>query len=161
MRMMEPLASRLPVAATLGNHEQDDVSFDAAGQLVIGISARYRFAGAPVPPASPDNLDYYSYNAGPMHVIGLSSFFIGGTGAASPMTAWLKADLAAIDRAATPWIILITHVRAGIRGAAAGAMGGRALGAIFGVRRTATILRPSLPPKPEQAPMYNSNTAHT
>jgi hypothetical protein len=88
---------------------QDDVATDAQGNLIIGISTRYRFAGAPVPPASPDNLDYYSYNAGPMHVIGLSSFFIGGTGPASPMTAWLKADLASVDRSVTPWVILITH----------------------------------------------------
>ena len=52
-----------------------------------------------------DNLDFFSYNAGPIHVISLASFFPSFT-ATSSMTVWLKADLAKVDRSVTPWIVV-------------------------------------------------------
>ena len=76
---------------------------------IPGISSIYRFAGMPFPQGSPDGANYFSYSAGPVHVISLASFFEGGFGANSRMTAFLKADLAAIDRAATPWVIVSLH----------------------------------------------------
>ena len=61
----------------------------------------------PAMPPSPHALqNFFSYNAGPVHVISLASFYDGGFGASSRMTVFLKADLAAIDRSVTPWVIV-------------------------------------------------------
>lgn len=60
-------------------------------------------------PAGADGVFYFSYNAGPAHIVTLSSFFPAGFGANSAQTKWLDADLAAIDRSKTPWLIVVLH----------------------------------------------------
>jgi hypothetical protein len=50
---------------------------------------------------------WYSFNAGPVHMITLNSF--NAYGAASAQNQWLKRDLAAIDRSVTPWVIVQLH----------------------------------------------------
>jgi len=102
--MLEPLAAFRPVSINIGNHENDDYA-----NGIIAISAIYRYAGMPFPEDSPDGANYFSYNAGPVHVISLASFFDGGFGGNSRMTAFLKADLAALDRTVTPWVIVQVH----------------------------------------------------
>jgi hypothetical protein len=52
---------------------------------------------------------YLSYEAGPAHVISISSFYAGGYGAGSSLTKWLVGDLASIDRAKTPWVLVSLH----------------------------------------------------
>jgi len=103
-RMLQPLTSRLPVAVEIGNHEE----YDSANGI-IAISARYRFSGMPYPKGSPDDLYYFSWNAGPAHFISLGSFYSGGFGASSPMTKFLNADFAAINKTATPWTVVMVH----------------------------------------------------
>jgi len=103
-RMAQPLSATKPFAVNIGNHECDD---NANG--IVAISTRYRFAGMPFPLGSKDDLFYFSYNAGPAHVISVSSFYPGGFGAGSPLTTWLKADLAAVDRSQTPWVLVSLH----------------------------------------------------
>ena len=76
---------------------------------IVAISARTRYSGMPYPTGSKDDIYYFSYNSGPAHFISLGSFYKGGFGAGSPMTAFLKADLAAVDRAVTPWIVVTVH----------------------------------------------------
>jgi len=56
-----------------------------------------------------DQTYYFSYEAGPAHVISISSFYDGGYGANSALTKWLVSDLAAINRAATPWVLVSLH----------------------------------------------------
>jgi len=56
-----------------------------------------------------DDVWYFSYEAGPAHVISVSSFFPGGFGAGSALTKWLVGDLASIDRAKTPWVLVSLH----------------------------------------------------
>lgn len=58
---------------------------------------------------SPDGPLYYSYEVGPAHVMILASFF--AFDASSAQYKWIQSDLAAIDRAKTPWVIVL--VRAG------------------------------------------------
>mmetsp|Transcript_4788 Transcript_4788/g.15570 ORF Transcript_4788/g.15570 Transcript_4788/m.15570 type:complete len:373 (+) Transcript_4788:458-1576(+) len=55
---------------------------------------------------SPSNL-WWSRAVGPLHLISLSSY--AATEAGSLQHAWLRRDLAAIDRAATPWVIVMMH----------------------------------------------------
>ena len=82
--------------------------YDDYNNGIEGFSARYRFSGMPYPEGSPDNVDYFSYNAGPLHVISLASFFPDFS-ASSGMTLFLEADLKAVDRAVTPWIVVEIH----------------------------------------------------
>ena len=81
---------------------------------INAISAQYRFAGMPFGTRT-DKVGqlgtfFYSYEDGPMHSITLASFPTKyGFDASSPMTQWLKADLASINRAKTPWIVVNVH----------------------------------------------------
>ena len=56
---------------------------------------------------SADGPQYYSYDAGPAHVVVLNAFGIYAAG--FPQYAWLQADLAAINYTATPWVIAVLH----------------------------------------------------
>ena len=56
-----------------------------------------------------DDSYYFSYNTGPVHVISIGSFFADGFGPGSPVTPWVTADLAAVDKAVTPWICIEVH----------------------------------------------------
>lgn len=51
---------------------------------------------------------YYSYETGPLHVIMLGCYvdYLED----SPQAAWLRADLASVDRARTPWLLVGMHV---------------------------------------------------
>merc|ERR1712113_834374 len=51
---------------------------------------------------------WYSFNAGLAHVIMLCSYC--RTEVGSMQYSWLEKDLQRIDRAATPWVLTMTHV---------------------------------------------------
>ena len=102
-RLVEPVTSAVPISINIGNHELQD-----KGDGIPASSARYRYRGMPDGGRADDSL-YYSYNAGPMHVIVVCSFFPGGWAANSAQNAWVDADLASIDRKQTPWIIAMVH----------------------------------------------------
>ena len=81
---------------------------------VVAISTKYRFKGMPTPTTyKSDGVFYFSYNVGPAHVIAASTFYPTEANHdysdTSPMTIWLKKDLAAVDRSVTPWLIVSTH----------------------------------------------------
>lgn len=81
---------------------------------ISAISSQYRFAGMPfgdrADKVGQQGVMFYSYEDGPMHSIALASFPTKyGFDASSPMTQWLEADLAAVDRAKTPWIVVNVH----------------------------------------------------
>jgi len=61
----------------------------------------------PFPAGSPDGPQYYSYEVGPVHLVVLNSFGIYSAG--SNQYKFLQADLAAIDRSKTPWLMVILH----------------------------------------------------
>jgi hypothetical protein len=57
---------------------------------------------------------YHSINVGPVHVVMFSSeayFYLSphGLPLVAQQYAWLEADLAAVDRTITPWIITMAH----------------------------------------------------
>jgi len=104
-RMAAPLAAIKPWAVNLGNHE----SYDSANGIDY-ISSKYRFAGMPTPtPYNQDGCLYFSYEAGPTHVISVASFYGGGFGAGSALTKFVIADLAKVDRSKTPWLLVTLH----------------------------------------------------
>jgi hypothetical protein len=85
------------------DHEQYDTA-----NGITAISTQYRFAGMPTQ-GRKDGCMYFSYEVGPAHVISLASFYPGGFSSSSPLTQWLKADLASIDKAKTPWVLVSLH----------------------------------------------------
>ena len=100
-RLVEPLASRVFHAVIEGNHEEE-LAGGRAGFLAY--EARY---------ATPSNASgsgtplYYSYDLPSAHVAMLGTYADWGPG--SPQRAWLAADLAAVDRARTPWLVVGMH----------------------------------------------------
>ena len=97
-RMLEPLASSVPLFTTGGNHEV------GTGEAWVAYNARYRMPHKAS--GSPSNL-WWSRDVGPVHVIALCSY--AATDASSLQRRWLVRDLAAVDRARTPWLIVMTH----------------------------------------------------
>ena len=102
---IEPLASRIPVHFCPGNHED----YNDFGQY------RTRFnqmpGGAAVRKAQSV---FHSFNVGLLHIILFSSeaFFTVGEYSLlllPDMFAFVEADLAAVDRTVTPWIITLAH----------------------------------------------------
>ena len=51
---------------------------------------------------------YYSSNVGPVHVLTLNTLIPYASG--SPQWNWMVADLAAVDRTVTPWLIVVFHM---------------------------------------------------
>ncbi|CAD5230997.1 unnamed protein product [Bursaphelenchus okinawaensis] len=103
MRMIEPIASKVPYMVSPGNHEME---------LLPYHNYVYRFNM----PNSHDNY-YYSYDVGKMHVISFSTEFyydpFNGKwrGLRQRQYEWLEQDLikANKNRAKTPWIITLGH----------------------------------------------------
>ena len=96
-RLAQPLASSKPWMVASGNHELE-VSLFTAYQA--------RFASMPSGGRS-DGALYYSYEVGPAHVLVVASFWLYEEGSAQ--YTFIKSDLASVDRAKTPWLIVILH----------------------------------------------------
>lgn len=99
--MVQPLAARVPWMVTEGNHE---VEADY-GTTFVAYQHRFRMPAA-ASGAKEGNL-YYSVDIGAVHWLFLGSY--ADVSASSPQYQWLQADLAAVDRGATPWIFAVLH----------------------------------------------------
>ena len=94
-----------------GNHEADDPSIidaiygplgqDSGGECGVPYYMRLR-----PPQATPGKL-WYSINMGPVHFLQISSEQ--NFSAGSEQYAFILADLKAVDRAVTPWVIAGFH----------------------------------------------------
>jgi hypothetical protein len=107
MRMMEPIASRIPYAVCAGNHEYQP-SADPF------LHHRRRFSGLAwaVGRSNSTTTRYYSFNEGLVHWVAIDTEFhyYGGTAdQIEAQYAWLRADLAAVNRSLTPWIVAFGH----------------------------------------------------
>jgi len=100
-RLISPLTSRCVQAVIEGNHEEE-LTGGKAG--FVAYKARY---------ATPTNASrsgtplYYSYDTPSAHVVMLGTY--ADWGPSSPQRAWLAADLAGLDRARTPWLVVGMH----------------------------------------------------
>ncbi|XP_014496019.1 purple acid phosphatase 22 [Vigna radiata var. radiata] len=102
-RLVEPYASKRPWMVTEGNHEIEIFPI-IYPQPFQAYNARW-----PMPfqqSASTSNL-YYSFQLVATHVIMLGSYT--DFHAQSQQYNWLQSDLANIDRAKTPWLIVLLH----------------------------------------------------
>eukprot|EP00898_Chlorokybus_atmophyticus_P000731 jgi/Chlat1/1659/Chrsp127S01953 len=124
MRQIEPIAASTPYMVSMGNHEYDHSSGgerdpsgaalpggfrpewgnygdDSGGECAVPTLARFR------PPANGFKLFWYSFDYGNVHVVQLSTEhdFMEG----SAQLRWLKADLRAVKRTKTPWVVVTSH----------------------------------------------------
>lgn len=125
--LVDPVARRLPWMVVPGNHE---IEYDAISNTTfLAYEARFRMpqvAPARFLPAAPTSkMDYfscqpsevvgcydfgnsfYSFQAGPVHFLMLNAYTRAGEG--SEQLAWVRRDLAAVDRARFPWVVAVTH----------------------------------------------------
>ncbi|CAM6115969.1 unnamed protein product [Calypogeia fissa] len=100
-RFMEPLTSKIPMMVIEGNHEIEPQAND-----ITFAAYKARFAVPSEESGSGSSL-YYSFNAGGIHFVMLGGYIdYNQTGA---QYQWLLSDLAAVDRALTPWVIASWH----------------------------------------------------
>ncbi|EQC32020.1 hypothetical protein SDRG_10219 [Saprolegnia diclina VS20] len=119
--LVEPVATRIPYMASIGNHEFDYIgggekdpshlenfhpswgNYGADSSGECGVPMVHRFHA----PTNGHGLFWYSFAYGPITVVQMSSEhnFLPG----SVQHQWLNATLAAIDRRTTPWVVLTAH----------------------------------------------------
>ena len=98
--MVEPLVSQMPLMTCPGNHEIE------AGQPEPGTNTRFLAYTARLRLPGADPL-FYSYDYGPVHFLMLNNYMPFAEG--SPQHDFVKEDLAAVNRAVTPWLVATFH----------------------------------------------------
>lgn len=110
MRLIEPIASRVPYQTSVGNHELK--------QNFTHYDARFTMINSGGVDDGQMNNFYYSFNAGPVHFVGFSTEFYyfvkySGLPALHAQYEWLKEDLAFASspeqRRLRPWIVVFGH----------------------------------------------------
>ena len=99
----EPTASRVPYQVGIGNHE---AWYDFAA-----VSARYpmRHSGSALPEAvSASTPFWWAWERSGVHFLHLSTEHE-YTDPAAPQRVFAEADLAGVDRAKTPWVVVVFH----------------------------------------------------
>ena len=122
-RLIQPIASRIPVMVAAGNHDMrcsfpprvggsgwcNELSSDA-------YLTRFTMPRALDPVTNTDSPSiadgggrnfFFSYDSGDLHVVVLCPYVLWGIDSAQYR--WAAADLAAVDRSITPWLIVISH----------------------------------------------------
>lgn len=97
-RLVEDLASTVPILSAGGNHEV------GSGENWLSFNSRY-----PMPSresGSPSNT-WFAHTVGPARVITLCSYC--ATNSSSLQYKWLKRELKQIDRCRTPWVLVMMH----------------------------------------------------
>lgn len=102
-RLVEPLASQRPWMVTQGNHEIELVPV-VHGEPFTSYNARWRM---PFEESGSSSNLYYSFNVAGVHVIMLGSYTDFRPGSAQYL--WLQKDLGKVDRARTPWVVVLIH----------------------------------------------------
>lgn len=100
-RMVQPVAATLGWMSCPGNHE---IETQHNGAKFTAYDARFPM---PFKGSKSSSNHWWSYDAGPAHVIALNSY--DSTYEGGEQYKWLVQDLDAIDRGRTPWLIVMFH----------------------------------------------------
>mmetsp|Transcript_12903 Transcript_12903/g.21607 ORF Transcript_12903/g.21607 Transcript_12903/m.21607 type:complete len:502 (-) Transcript_12903:312-1817(-) len=109
-QLRQNLSAFVPTMTTLGNHEWfDDDEYAFTAYLA-------RFDNPPAATTGQREL-YYSYDAGLVHWVMVAGYCSEMRSTStqpclaegSPQMKWLQADLAGVDRALTPWVVVVFH----------------------------------------------------
>lgn len=101
-QLVEPLASSRPWMVTQGNHEVERIPL-----LVDSFKAYNTRWPMPYQESGSDSNLYYSFDVSGAHFLMLGSYAKFDQG--SNQYQWLLADLARVDRSATPWLVAVIH----------------------------------------------------
>jgi len=123
-RMVANISERLPMMFAAGNHEDEqqvvnntleETGFTENGQnggdlfnairRHQAINARFRMPNEESGAKAGNS--YYSYNAGPVHVINLNTYVTPGE--VYDQVEWFHEDVAKLNRHDTPWLIVLIH----------------------------------------------------
>lgn len=108
--MISPISGGSLYFTTVGNHESDwpdsasnpGYGTDSGGECSVVATSL-----VPMPAPATTNEPWWSYDVGLFHLVGMSTehnFTVG-----SPQYTWLEADLRAVNRSVTPWILFSGH----------------------------------------------------
>ncbi|XP_074583073.1 purple acid phosphatase 18 [Curcuma longa] len=100
--LVQPLASTRPWMVTEGNHEKESILFFES--RFQAYNARWKM---PYQESGSTSNLYYSFEVAGAHIIMLGSYTDYDEN--SEQYAWLKADLAKVDREKTPWLLVLLH----------------------------------------------------
>jgi len=109
MHQIDDVASRTPYMVSQGNHERDwpgtgSAGYtDSGGECGVPASTLFRMPT----PSLKQELTWYSFDMGAIHVVMMDTEVLCGKG--SEQLAWLQADLEAVDRSRTPWVVVTGH----------------------------------------------------
>ena len=107
---IEPITNSYPYMGCEGNHEGGGQFAQYTNRFALfagdNSSGATSISGVP---STPWNNHFYSYNLGLVHIVAVSTEAYFSYAGAAPQYAWLEADLAAVDRAVTPWVIVYGH----------------------------------------------------
>ena len=114
MSQIEPLSSRAPYMTVLGNHERDypgsgnDIGgADSGGECGVPTEARFLMPTQRTLPFRRGDKAWYSFEQGPVHFLMMDTETTAAAG--TEQLAFVAADLAAVDRRVTPWVIVGGH----------------------------------------------------
>jgi hypothetical protein len=120
MLQIEPVASRIPWMASIGNHEMGwtqsdpyngtlETATDSGGECGVAFLHRFPFAMQSLGPQTPwrQASPWYSFDIGAVHFTMISSEHDIRMG--SPQWKWMVADLQGVQRSATPWLAVTCH----------------------------------------------------
>jgi hypothetical protein len=115
MNSLSPVASGALYLTTVGNHESDCPN--SPSYYVGSMNRGWGDSGGecgwatttmlPMPAPAVNDKPWWSYDVGLIHFVGMSTEHDYTVG--SEQYLWLEADLAAVDRTVTPWIIFNGH----------------------------------------------------
>lgn len=109
MRNIEPVASKVAYMTCIGNHE-GGTDFDHYSSLYQYMHTFQMPGRGDAVHGSKGNSVYYSFDAGPAHILVFSSeVYFWQIWDAEAQYAFLKADLLAVDREKTPWVVTMAH----------------------------------------------------
>ena len=122
-RLVDPLASTLPMWTAVGNHDWFDTiaapcdykTPPYCSYTFTAFTARTHNPTATLP-ATADTL-FFSVNLGLLHIVVLQAYCTNMTAtstqpclaAGSAQAEWLKGDLASVKREVTPWVVVAFH----------------------------------------------------
>lgn len=110
--MIEPITSRVPYMGGEGNHESANgfAQYSHRFAVVAGDNSSSPLPASKGVLATPWNNHFMSYNVGLVHIVSMSTeAFFFYPAAVAEQDAFLEADLSAVDRAVTPWVIVFGH----------------------------------------------------
>lgn len=96
---IQDLMGAVPFMPSNGNHESLSTNFVAQFAMPQEVSADERAEGE----------EWYSFDFGNAHFVVLNDTVVNESVLAGSEAAWLRADLAAVDRSVTPWVFAVHH----------------------------------------------------